>query len=176
MPDRDIYPDPPAWRNPALILAVVAVCIVLVTLLKTLGVLLAFVIVAAVSLAFVSRRNDPEAEAVKASVRLSAEEIDEVLKDFDRFLTGQDADSLADRTLHRPELANADSFVPEIEKFYYLYSTNVRFLNRLQARLAQNLTFGQAQHLLDITDQRAQEIQESWVAARRAAFRHGPAA
>ncbi|MDU0477886.1 hypothetical protein QVA66_01380 [Staphylococcus chromogenes] len=174
MPDLDVYPDPPAWHKAAGIALIALLCISLVLLFKTWGALISLVLIGVLAVITSFRRNDGEAEAIKASIRLSADEITDTIDSFNTFLTGTDTASLADRTLHRPELANKDSLNPDIEKFYYLYGANVRYLHRLQARLAQNLTVTQAEHLLTITDQRALELQESWLAARRAAYQLGP--
>lgn len=174
MPDRDVYPDPPRWYKGLLWAFVAAVCLALILQFKAMGLVIAVVLVAAIAIFSASRRLDTESEVIKSSVRLAADEISAVLDNFDTFLTGNSAEALADRTLHRPELANPDSTNPDIEKFYYLYASNVRYLHRLEARLQQALTVTQADHLLSITDQRALELQEAWLAARRAAYQLGP--
>ncbi|MDN6246515.1 MAG: hypothetical protein L0J38_08285, partial [Corynebacterium casei] len=59
--------------------------------------------------------------------------------------------------------------------FHYQLSTAKRYLRRLDARLAKaNMETSEFEQLLKITDQRALELKESWLVARRAALALGP--
>lgn len=175
MPDRDVAPKSTrevSIRRIAIV--VLVICgIALVVWLRTLGLALAGVFAVLIYLLEVNQPSQREVEALKSSVRASAAEIEDILDEFHDFLTSPDAERLADRTLHRPDLANANSVDPDIERFYYQVSMTKRFLNRLSARLEQRLTAAQVNTLLTITDQRQLELQEAWVAARRAAYRRG---
>ncbi len=121
------------------------------------------------------RPDVSETTALRSSVVLSAEDINDILQEFDEFSDSPDPDALADRTLHRPALLDLDCSDPDIEAFHYQYSTAQRFLNRLDARLANpELDVTQLENLLSVTDRRALELRDSWLAARQAARRLGP--
>lgn len=158
------------------LIGLAAGCVLLVWLMKLPGLLLAGMLLTVV---FVATRRDPgaagrEAAALTNSVRLSAEDIRDVLEAFEKFRTSQDADALADRTFNRPALADPDTSDPEIQRFHYQCHGARRFLNRLEARLADpDMTVRDLERLLAVTDRRAVELEESWLTARRAARRTG---
>lgn len=174
MAQPDFPNEPNHWRTQAAVALLAVCCIALVVWMKTAGIVLA---VACGLVVFFFLKQRPDAQellAIKDSIRLSADDITQTLDEFDFFVSSPHPDALADRTLTRPALADKDCLEPRIEKFHYLYASSLRFLNRLDARLASDLTVSQAESILAITDERALELQESWVQARRAAAELGP--
>ncbi|MEJ5927085.1 hypothetical protein WG915_00450 [Corynebacterium sp. H128] len=155
----------PVW----LLLPVLAVCLLLIWLLKVPGLVLSLVILGLFANAYSRRAGAGELSATLAAIELSARDISDVLDEFDEFCTGADAEQLADRTLLRPALADKDCTVPAIASFHEDYANAQRYLHRLPARLAAPMSQHQAAHLLEITDERAAVLRQSWVAARRAA-------
>lgn len=162
-------PRPPRWP----IVIIGACCLVLVLWLKLPGLVLATMIITAVFCFTQLRPDSPEVSSLRTSIRLSADEITEVQEEWGNYLNGSDTDSLADRTLHRPALADPDCNDPTIEKFHFEISNANRFLHRLDARLNAGPTVPQLEGLLKVTDERALNIRESWLAARKAAHRLG---
>lgn len=150
-------------------------CIVLIALLKVPGLMISFLLVGAALLMMSARPESTEHDALRTSIRLSSEDIRDVMAQFEDFEVSQDTDIIADRTLHRPALLDLDTNEPDIEAFHYQYASASRFLKRLPARLASPmLDTNQLEQILSVTDQRAASLQESWLAARQAAFRLGP--
>lgn len=160
----------PRWA----VWAVVAAGMLLVVTLKLPGALLALLMIGAMSFMSRVRPNSSEILALRSSIELSLDDINETLTQYENFRSGTDTDAIADRTLLRPELANEDSEVAEIESFHYLRRGASRFLNRVDAKLASDLDASQLLKLLEVTDQRAAQLQESWIEARRAARRLAP--
>lgn len=152
---------------------IIGACILLTYLLKYEGVALSAVILVAAF--FVSRYqpNSLETDALKSSIALSREDIEDVLAKYDEFLSSTDADAIADRTLHRPALADEDCTDPDISAFHFLAASSRRFASRVNARLKRNLNVQQLEALLVVTDRRALELKEAWLQARRAAHRLG---
>ncbi|MEJ5996923.1 hypothetical protein [Corynebacterium sp. H130] len=148
-------------------------CIWMMVTLKVSGVLLS-IGVAGLLLIATRRPDGLEIEAIVASIQLSAEDLADVISDFDRFCTSPDVQSLEDRTLLRPALMDRDTQVPEIATFHEDVANAQRFLHRLPARLAGELSVKQAEKLLMITDERVAALRESWLSARRAARDIGP--
>ncbi|WJZ02901.1 hypothetical protein [Corynebacterium freiburgense] len=147
-------------------------CIILVLTLRLEGLVLAAIILLLMFVANSVRPNQSESATLLTSIKLSAEDIRDVIEAYDRFLHGSDSKNLADRTLHRPALTDPDCIDPDIEAFYYQHDTAQRFLRRLDARLSTDLTVAQMEALLAVTDRRALELKEAWVRARRAASRY----
>ncbi|MDO5511319.1 hypothetical protein [Corynebacterium sp.] len=174
MPDRMlIRPEPPRQRW---ILAIIlAACVAVLVIFRLQGLLLILPILA-VALLVMSRRPDgAETLALRSSITLSAEDIEDIIAEFDRFAAGTDTESIADRTLTRPALLDLDCRDPDIAAFHHEYATARRFLSRLDARLAaDSLEVSQLETLLTVTDMRALELREAWLAARQAAQRLGP--
>ena len=143
--------------------------------LKSAGVILVLVIAVLAWFYLASRPSSNEVQALRTSIKLSLDELDDVLAEYDEFAYSHDPDNLADRTIHRPELLNTDSADPDIERFHYEYSTAQRYRKRMQAHLANHhLGVGQLERLLRISDERVAKLREYWLAARRAAHRQGP--
>lgn len=143
--------------------------------LKAAGIILVLVIGVLAWFYVSSRPSSNEVQALRASIKLSLDELDDVIAEYDEFAYSQEPDSLADRTIHRPELLNSDSDEPEIERFHYEYSTAQRYRNRMHAHLANpRLGVNQLERLLKISDERVSNLREHWFAARRAAQRKGP--
>lgn len=162
---------PPASRWPLALIGLC--CLILILWLKVPGVILAGLIVAAVFSFTRLRPISPEVSSLMTSIRLSADEITEVQEEWDNYINGTDADALADRTLHRPALADPDCNDPAIEKFHFELSNAHRFLGRLNVRLNSSPTVPQLEGLLRVTDERALDLRESWLSARKAAHRLG---
>ncbi|MCQ9351560.1 hypothetical protein NQ015_00775 [Corynebacterium sp. 153RC1] len=149
-------------------------CLLLIMWLKVTGVLLSVCILALVFFILRFRPDSNEVATLKSSVRLSLEDIEDVVRAFQKFEVGQDAESLADRTLHRPALLDLDTDSEEIAKFHFLLGNSKRFSRRVEGKLRQNLSVSQLERLLTVTDTRASELQQAWLEARKAAYRLGP--
>ena len=173
MPDRMlIKPNPPRQRW--ILLLIIAACVAVLVIFRLQGLLLILPILAVAMLVMSRRPDTTETLALRSSITLSAEDIEDVIAEFDRFATGTDAEAIADRTLNRPALLDLDCTDPDIAAFHHEYATARRFLSRLDARLAaENLEVSQLETLLTVTDMRALEIKETWLAARQAAQRLG---
>ena len=147
--------------------------LVLVTAFKSVGFGLSLVLLIATAFFLGRSQSSPEANSLRTSIVLSAEDIESIADAYDKFLYSPDTDSVADRTIHRPELANADSEVPAIEEFQYYLASSKRYLTRLKAHLASKLSPADLKKLLQTTDQRAAALEEKWRSARKAAKRYG---
>ncbi len=174
MPER-MLPRPGPNHRLLILLIILSSCVVVLGIFRLQGLLLLLPI-AAVALFVMTRRPDlSETLALRSSIALSAEDIEDVILEFDHFASGTDADAIADRTLSRPALLDLDCPDGDIAAFHHQYATARRFLGRLDARLANpDLDVAQLEALLQVTDLRALEIKEAWLASRRAAQRLGP--
>ncbi|BAU96275.1 hypothetical protein N24_2013 [Corynebacterium suranareeae] len=162
-------------RSSKLPLFVIGICCLLLILwLKLPGILLATIIAVATFSVMRMRTSTPEVSSLRTSIRLSSEDITDVQNEWQQFLNSPDADALADRTMARPALADPDCGDAAIEKFHYEISNANRFLGRLEARLHQNLLVSELETLLKVTDERALELRETWLDARKAALKLGP--
>lgn len=160
-------------RGFALLLAAVT-AVVLVVTLKLQGVILAVLVCGALWLFADSRPNASEHAALRASIALTVEDITDVIEDYTTFATSEDSDALADRMLHRPALVDVDCTNPSIEAFHYEMHGAQRFLRRLNARVnAPDIETGELESLLKVADERAAELKECWLSARRAALALG---
>lgn len=160
-------------RRLALLLAAVT-AVVLVVTLKLPGVILAFLVCGALWLIAGARPDASEHAALRASIALTVEDITDVIQDYTTFATSEDSDALADRTLHRPALVDVDCTNPSIEAFHYEMHGAQRFLRRLNARVnAPDVETNELESLLKVADERAAELKETWLAARRAALALG---
>lgn len=174
MPDRMlIRPEPHRqWWVLAIILAA---CIAVLAIFRLQGLLLIIPILAVVALVMTRRPDTSETIALRSSIMLSADDIRDVVAEFDHFTDSADTTAIADRTLTRPALLDLDCTDPDIAAFHHEYATARRFLSRLDARLAnESLEVPQLESLLQVTDMRALELKETWLAARQAAQRLGP--
>lgn len=149
-------------------------CLILVLWLKLPGLIISAAILAAVFGASQLRPVSSEVTSLLTSIRLSADEILDIQEEWDNYLDGTSADALADRTLHRPALADPDCHDPDIQKFHFTMANARRFLSRLDARLEADLSVPQLEGILKVTDARALDLRESWLIARQAAHRLGP--
>ncbi|AKK08991.1 hypothetical protein HCH15_04285 [Corynebacterium testudinoris] len=174
MSDRlPIQPEPSRFRWPLVVIIVVALFVF--AWLRLQGLLLLLPILAIAALLLWKRPNSTETDSLRTSIALSADDIRDVIAEYEHFSTSPDADALADRTLHRPALADHYCDDPAIESFHHQSSTARRYLSRLEARLAnRDLEVGQLENLLNVTDERALEIKNAWLEARHAAKRLGP--
>lgn len=148
-------------------------CLALIFFLKYEGVVLAILISALAYLAIRFQPNSAEATALQSSILLSLEDIDAVLDEFHKFLYSSEADYVADRTLQRPALTEANSTDPDIEQFWLLAKSSKNFTKKIRLRLRRPLQVAQLEQLLTLTDARVEELQAAWSAARRAALRRG---
>lgn len=173
MPDRMI----PSESNRRLLILLILIISTLVILaaLRLQGLLLILPI-AAIAILVVGKRPDTsETTALRSSITLSAEDIQDVIDQFDEFSTSPTAEHMADRTLLRPALLDPDCADPDVAAFHHECATARRYLSRLDARLAKNsLDVPQLEALLNVTDARALAIREAWLAARQSAQRLGP--
>ena len=174
--DDDALPERTGSGSPVSPWPLVAtglLCMVLTAWLKLEGIILGALIM---SLAYFVLRHRPdgaEAESLATSIRLSAEDISDVIEEFERFRSGTDPDSVTDRSQKRPALADPDCAHPDIETFYFEYGTACRFIGRLDERLTGDLSIPQLETLLGVTDRRALDLRDAWARARRTALRLG---
>ncbi|WP_066524913.1 hypothetical protein [Corynebacterium bouchesdurhonense] len=154
---------------------VLAAVVLLVVLLRVPGLILSLILVAAVLMFERRHQTNPEVAAMEASLRLTRDDICEVLDAYDQLQNGASAADIADRTLHFAALANPDNTVPEVNEFILRASSARRFLARIDAHLERpDLDKAQLERLLAIADERAFELQTAWDDARRAARQLGP--
>ena len=159
------------WLTLALVIA-----ILLGTRLGVPGLLFGIVIAAVAFLGYRNSTVDPEIEALKSSLRVASDDIADVVAEYDQFATGTDANSIAERTLTYPALAQPHSDVSAIEDFHLRLSSSRRFLSRVERHLTKDdLDRRALERMITIADQRAYELAEAWADARRAARRLGPA-
>ena len=171
----DLFSSSYSRRSTLAMALTLGACVILIALLKVPGLMISFLLVGAALLMMSARPESTEHDALRTSIQLSSEDIRDVMAQFEDFEVSQDMDIIADRTLHRPALLDLDTNDPDIEVFHYQYASASRFLKRLPARLASPmLDTNQLEQILSVTDQRAASLQESWLAARQAAFRLGP--
>ncbi|AZA13776.1 hypothetical protein ACFPVT_06715 [Corynebacterium choanae] len=154
-------------------LVVAGCCAVLIGLLHIPGVVIALLLVMSMIVLLKDRGVSEEAEALRSSIRLSAEDIIEVLRSYEEFLSSSEPTVAEDRGEHRPALADPDCDDAEIAAFFCAVPAAKRYLTRLDYRLRRRMTVGQLETLLQLTDQRAVELAELWSAARRRALRLG---
>ena len=128
--------DSPASRSALAVGLTVIACVALIVLLKVPGLIISFLLAAAAWLMSSARPDATEHQALRSSIQLSAEDIRDVMDEFEKFETSMDPDALADRTLHRPALLDLDTSNEAIEGFHYQYATASRYLKRLPGRLA----------------------------------------
>lgn len=171
-------PPPPDRRQRqfAVILAVLG-GLALIATLRVPGLLLALALVGVVAVVALRTRSgaDEELGSLRTAIRLSAEEITDVLDEYDAFAASPDADHLADRTLYRPALLDTDSSDRDIAAFHFQEAASRRFLRRLDRHLANtSLHQGELDKILRLSDERGLQLQEAWWYARRAAKRLGP--
>ena len=166
--------DPQNRRTLVFILLVLCAIAIVVTL-KLPGLIIAAMLVGAGWFMLRTRPDTAERKALRSSISLSADDIQDVIAEFEEFETSTEAEPLADRTLYRPALLDLDCSHPAIDAFHYELAGARRFLRRLNIRIhAHGMRTQDLEALLRVTDERARELKESWLAARRAAFRLGP--
>ena len=157
------------------VIAIVAAVFVVLSALRFAGLIICLIILPLALFMLYSRPDASEQKTLKSSISLSADDIEDVVEEYEHFAHSPEAEAIADRTLHRPALLDPECEDPAIEKFHYELSTAKRFVRRLDARLAKpNMETSEIEQLLKITDQRAFEHTESWLAARRSALALGP--
>ena len=131
MPDRMlIKPDPPRQRW--ILLLIIAACVAVLVIFRLQGLLLILPILAVAMLVMSRRPDTTETLALRFSITLSAEDIEDVIAEFDRFATGTDAEAIADRTLNRPALLDLDCTDPDIAAFHHEYATARRLQDVLK--------------------------------------------
>lgn len=148
-------------------------CVLLIPFLRYPAILIGITALIAISLLHRNRPASPEAKSLEISIRLAADEIADTIGAWNAFLNGPDADSLADRTLYRPALADPYCTDPDIERFRFEVANAEDFLRRLEKRLFPRLSVSKLESLLRVTDDRAHELRTSWIRARVAAKRLG---
>lgn len=158
----------------AMALAIIG-SVALIALMKGPGLFFAFGLVIATYVMVRSRPDATEHRTLRSSIRLSAEDVSDIIAEYDMLAHSDCAEAIADRTLHRPALYDVYCDDPDIEAFHFQCDSARRYLDRLQLRLdAPDLEIPDLERLLTVTDDRAVELREAWLAARRAAFRLGP--
>lgn len=156
-------------------IAIVVAAFVVLSVLRLPGVIICLIILPIALFMLYSRPDASEQKTLRSSISLSADDIQDVVDEYEHFAHSVDTAAIADRTLHRPALMDTECEDPAVEQFHYQLSTAKRYLRRLDARLVKtNMETSEFEQLLKITDQRALELKESWLVARRAALALGP--
>ena len=156
-------------------IAIIVAALVVLSVLRLPGLIICLIILPLALFMLYSRPDASEQNALRSSISLSADDIQDVVEEYEHFALSSEAEAIADRTLHRPALLDKECQDPAVEQFHYQLSTAKRYLNRLDARLEKsNMETTEFEQLLTITDQRALELRESWLVARRAALALGP--
>lgn len=140
-----------------------------------LGLLFGCLIVIGTVTYFNRATPNPEIESLRASLRVARDDIEQVIGEYDELLSGTSTDAIADRTLNYPALVSNDFAHPDIEDFHLRLGSSRRFLSRVDAHLvSDDLDRHALEKMINIADQRAADLAESWTAARRAAREAGP--
>ncbi|MCF4006465.1 hypothetical protein L1O03_04610 [Corynebacterium uropygiale] len=158
-----------------LIGALIVCCLALLSVVE-LTVLGLCIIIPLVGIAYFIFRQDPdtaESDSLRQSIHASAQDIRDLLAEYDTFLYSADADHLADRTLYRPALADDDCRIPAIRTFFQQAERSRRFLTRLEGQLSGKHNLSYLERLLSMTDHRYQELRTAWDNARQVARLHG---
>ncbi|MDR7329518.1 hypothetical protein [Corynebacterium guangdongense] len=159
----------------ALMIGATLAAVLMLLAFKTLGLVLGISLVLGTAFYISGRRPSDRQEKLRSSLRHAAGDLSDVLGLYEQFAYSEDAEHLADRTLHRPELLNPDSESPDVSAYHHMRATAERFLRRLDTHLAdETLSETELENLLAITDQRSQQLQEAWWRARVAAKEIGP--
>lgn len=158
----------------AMVLSLVA-CLALVATLKLPGLLISALLALAAYIMVSSRPDASDLASLRTSIELSAEDLQDVLDEFNTFCSSEDPNIVADRMLQRPALADADCTDPDISAFHYEKNSAQRFLRRLGPRLYRSdAETAELETLLRVTDERVEALQEAWLKARRSAVQLGP--
>ncbi len=159
----------------ALMIGAALVAVLMLVAFKAVGLVLGIALVLGTAFYVSGRRPSGRQEKLRAALRHAAEDLGDVLGLYDEFAFSEDAEHIADRTLHRPELLNPDSENPDVAAYHQMRATTERYLRRLDVHLAdESLDETELEGLLTITDQRSQQLQEVWWRARVAAREIGP--
>lgn len=121
-------------------------------------------------------RQDPdtaENDSLRQSIDASAQDIRDLLSEYDSFLYSGEPNHLADRTLYRPALADEACRITEIRSFFQQVRRSRRFLSRLDGQLKGKHNLSYLERLLAMTDHRYQELRAAWESARQVARLHG---
>ena len=136
----------------AIALAVVA-AVALIGTLKLSGLFIALLVAGAMWLLASRRPDASEHSALRTSIDLSADDIRDVIAEYDDFCNSESTDSIADRTMYRPALLDLDCLDPTIEAFHYELGGAKRFLRRLEIRVYRNdIETDELESLLKVTD------------------------
>lgn len=155
---------------------ILALAILLIVFFRLPGLLIAVLLI--IFGVAVHRRYDtnPEIASLKASLRIARDDMAEILQSYDDLQHGTSTQSVADRTLNYPALAQGDVSHHAISEFLLRTSSARRFIARIDGYLeSPDIDRFQLEKLIGIADERAMELAESWDDARRAARQIGPA-
>ncbi|QNQ90397.1 hypothetical protein GP475_06935 [Corynebacterium poyangense] len=155
--------------------ALIFCCLVIGSFLQ-ISLVALFVIVPVACLGWLVFRQDPdtaESESLRQSIAASSQDIRDILDAYDRFCYSPDADSLTERTLHYPALADKKCRIKEIRIFHQQAERSRRFLRRLENQLSTKCTLSHLERLLALTDHRCQELSQAWHKAKQVAKTYG---
>lgn len=160
----------------ALMIGATLAAVLMLVAFKTVGLVMGIALVLATAFYVSARRPTGRQEKLRSLLRHAADDLRDILGHYEEFAFSEDAEHIADRTLHRPELLNPDSEVTEVSAYHQMRANTQRFLRRLDAHLSdESLADTELENLLTITDQRSRQLQEAWLRARGAAREIGPA-
>ena len=159
----------------ALMIGATIVAVLMLLAFKTVGLVLGIALVVATSFYISARRPTGRQDKLRASLKHAVGDLRDTVGLYEEFAYSEDAEHIADRTLHRPELLNPDSEDPAVAAYHHMRGNTSRFLRRLDTHLSDPaLADAELENLLTITDQRNHQLQDAWWKARSAAKELGP--
>ena len=162
-------------QSPLLLFSSFALVTVLILLLMRTPALLVGFLVVAFAVVLLGRLFQPSNRALVESLRLSLEDLSDIVDEWNAFLHSDDPEQLADRTFRRPELSNRDTTVAVIAEFHDSVAGARRWARKVNVRLSgkYRLSENELELLLNTTDQRTSELRDLWRRARVAALAYG---
>ncbi|WP_018023852.1 hypothetical protein [Corynebacterium ulceribovis] len=162
-------------QSPLFLFFSFALVIVLVLLLMRTPLLLVGFLAASIGVVLVGRFLQPSNSALVDSLRLSLEDLTDILDQWTAFLHSNDPEQLADRTFRRPELRNMDTTVGVIAEFHDSAAASRRWARTVHTRLdsSYRLSESELERLLNSTDRHTSELRDLWRRARVAALAYG---
>ncbi|MDK8510623.1 hypothetical protein QP948_04285 [Corynebacterium bovis] len=155
----------------AWLVAMVALSVVLISLFRVYGAVIAVAAVVMWMVVVSQRDTDREMDPIRRSITLSSHDIATTLAEWRDFCTSDRTECRVDRTHHRPELLNPDSRVASVVEFHEAVGRAQDFLDRLPAETRHARTVNRLRDLLAETDRHAADIDALWHRARRDASR-----
>ncbi|MEJ4112360.1 hypothetical protein ACGE24_01635 [Corynebacterium kroppenstedtii] len=119
--------------------------------------------------AYIARSSNvpAEQEQLRRSIELSAADIKDVLGQWHEFRHGTSHEVIADRSSHPSLVDDAHADNPVFRRFHQAQSSSQLFIEDLDGVVANARSIHMLEHVLAATDEIANELRQSWQAARR---------